>query len=49
VQPFGRFKQIGYRATEFGKFTAVFRVSPVAQNLSMTFHITEKRVPIDVL
>jgi hypothetical protein len=49
VQAFGKFRRIGYRTTEFGKVTAVFRVSPVAQNLSMTFQITEKRVPVDVL
>jgi hypothetical protein len=49
VQAFGEFTQIGYRETEFGEFTAVFRVSPVDQNLSLTFQITEEMVPVDVL
>jgi hypothetical protein len=44
VQAFGRFRRIGYRTIEFGKFTAVFRVSLVVQNLSVTFLMTEKRV-----
>jgi hypothetical protein len=44
VKAFGKFRQIGYKKTEFGKFTAVFKASPVDQNLSMTFQINEKRV-----
>jgi hypothetical protein len=37
LQAFGKFARIEYRTTEFGKF----RVSPVPQNLSTTFHREE--------
>jgi hypothetical protein len=49
VRALGNLKQIAPKRAEFGNFTAIFRVSPVDRNLSMTFLINERRVPIDVL
>jgi hypothetical protein len=49
VTAFEKFEQIGYRKTEFGEFTAVFRVAPVDGEFSLTFQVSEERVAIDVL
>jgi hypothetical protein len=49
VGGFDGFPPIRYRPTEFGQFTAIVRVTPVAQRLNLDFVVNASPVQVDVL